>query len=281
MTRKILMICLALLLSFTAISLSSNSENKTQAASQVSPDQEQLESSALSCIQPASLEQQIQCDHLVEQILAVTVQIEMHTQYYLQEYGYTIVKTSHATIMAGRFLVTHNHFEFPLTETATDDEEGYLAISLRRADGTLILDQASLDAFTIVHTDPQALVLEFLNAEGEGLFATLDYPSADFIDWRTVNLQPGMELAQIDWDGQRAHVDWVQIDAVQSEETVPQLQVNNFARFGCSGGGVFWQGRHIGNNWPRSIEENLATDEITRRYSIIALNSTMVLELAQ
>jgi hypothetical protein len=183
--------------------------------------------------------------------------------------------------MAGRYLATHNHFKFPLTVTAANDEEGYLAISLRRADGTLILDEAPLDAIRIVHADSQTLVLEFLNDQGEGLFAALGLPSADFIDWRPANLQPGMELAQIDWDGQQAHVDWVRIDAVQSEEELPQLQVDNFARFGCSGGGVFWNGRHIGNNWARSIEENLATDEITRRYSIAALNSRAVLELAK
>ena len=164
---------------------------------------------------------------------------------------------------------------------AANDEEGYIAISLRRADGTLILDQAPLDAFTIVHADAQTLVFEFLNEQDGGLFSSLGLPSADFVDWQDANLQPGIELAQIDWDGEQAHVDWVQIDAMQLDDNVPQLQVNNFARFGCSGGGIFWNGQHIGNNWARSIEENTATDEITRRYSIVALNSNAVLELAQ
>ena len=31
---------------------------------------------------------------------------------------------------------------------------------------------------------------------------------------------------------------------------------------------------HIGNNWAKNIEQDQATDEITRRYSIIALNTT-------
>jgi hypothetical protein len=183
--------------------------------------------------------------------------------------------------MAGRYLVTHNHFKFSLTEPAANGQEGYIAISLRRADGTLIIDQAPLDAFTIVHADAQTLVLEFLDEQGSGLFSALGLPSANFIDWRVANLQPGIELAQIDWNGERAHLDWVQIDVLHLADSVPQLQVNNFARFGCSGGGVYWNGQHIGNNWARSIEENTATDEITRRYSLIALNSDAILQLAQ
>ncbi len=282
MARKILTICLALLLSFIAIDTFINNENTTLAAPQISPDQEHPQDSALSCIQPASRAQQTRCERIENQILAVTVRIEMHAQYVLQGTSYTKINRSHATIMAGRYLVTHNHFTFSLTETAADGEEGYLAISLRRADGTLILYQAPLDVFKIIHADPQTLVLEFLNAEGEGLFAALGLPSADFTDWQTAQLQPGMELAQVDWNGTtQAYVDWVRIDALQVEEAVPQLQVDNFARFGCSGGGVFWNGQHIGNNWARNIEENLATEEITRRYSIIALNSSAVMELAQ
>jgi hypothetical protein len=235
----------------------------------------------ISCIRPTSNEMKIDCANLEANLLAVTVRIEMHAQYNLQGNTYTKAHPSHATIMAGRYLVTHNHFKFSLTETASGDEEGYIAISLRRADGTLILDHASLDAFTIVHADAQTLVLEFLNSQGGGLFSALGLPSANFVDWQDANLQSGIELAQIDWNGESAHVDWVQIDVLQLDDSVPQLQVNNFARFGCSGGGIFWNGQHIGNNWARNIEENTATDEITRRYSMIALNSSAILDLAQ
>jgi hypothetical protein len=235
----------------------------------------------ISCLRPASYEMKIHCANLEANLLAVTVRIEMHAQYNLQGHNYTKVHPSHATIMAGRYLVTHNHFKFALTETAARGEEGYFAISLRSADGAPILDQASLDAFTIVHADAQTLVLEFLTPQGNGLFSALGLPSANFADWQIANLHPGTELAQIDWNGTRAHVDWVQIDNMQLYDAVPQLQVNNFARFGCSGGGIFWQGQHIGNNWARNVEENPANDEITRRYSIVALNSSGVLELAQ
>ena len=250
---------------------------RTAQASTVQPRQE----TQTSCQRPTSYEMKIHCATLETSILAVTVRIEMHAQYELQGHMYTKVHPSHATIMAGRYLVTHNHFKFSLTETAAGHEVGYIAISLRRADGTLIVDQAPLAAFTIAHIDAQTLVLEFVNAQGHGLFAALGLPSANFADWQAANLQPDIELAQIDWNGARAHVDWVQIDTLQLNDPVPQLQVNNFARFGCSGGGVYWNGQHIGNNWARNLEENPANDEIIRRYSIIALNSSGVLELAQ
>jgi hypothetical protein len=211
-----------------------NAKVATANPTQVSPAQ------TYSCIRPASNETKMLCADLEEDILAVTVRIEMHAQFYFQGHQKVKVAYSHATILAGRYLVTHNHFKFSLTETAANGEEGYIGISLRAADGTLILNNAPLSAFTIVHTDPETLVLEFLNAKGSGLFAAKGLPSADF-----------------------------------------QVQVNNFARIGSSGGGVFWNGQHIGNNWARNIEENSSTGDITRRYSIIALNSVVLAKMDQ
>jgi len=124
-------------------------------------------------------------------------------------------------------------------------------------------------------------VLEFLNAQSVGLFSALGLPSANFVDWQAANLQLGTELAQIDWDGKRAHVDWTSIEVLYLEAAVPQLQIGNFILFGCSGGGIFWNGQHIGNNWARDMEEDSATNEIIRHYSIIALDSRALLELAQ
>jgi hypothetical protein len=219
-----------------------NNENVTLAAPKRNSAIEPPEFSGISCIHPSDIEQQTQCTRMAEQILEVTVWIEMHAQYKLQGHMYTKVHPSHATIMAGKYLVTHNHFKFPLSETAANGEEGYLAISLRSTNGTLILDQAPLDVFTIVHADAQTLVLEFLTPQGDGLFSALGLPSANLIDWQDAKLQPGAELAQIDWNGELAHVDWVQIDNLKLDDRVPQLQVNNFARFGCSGGGIFWHG---------------------------------------
>jgi hypothetical protein len=60
---------------------------------------------------------------------------------------------------------------------------------------------------------------------------------------------------------------------------VPQIQVANFPIKGSSGGGLFWNGVHVGNTWARNIEEDPDTGEIVRRYSIIALNTAATLDL--
>jgi hypothetical protein len=214
-------------------------------------------------------------------VLAVTVQIELQAQFYLQ--GNRIVKEthSHATIIAGRYLATHNHFQFPITKTAAYGEEGYLAISLRRANGALILDHAPLSAFTIAHTDTQTLVLEFSDARGDGLFAGLGLPSAEVAGGFETRLEPGDELAHIDWDGHVPHVDWVRVDRLGLSLDVPQIEVDNFVRAGSSGGGLFWNGRHIGNTWARNIELDTATDAVTRRFTIVALNSPAIVRLVR
>jgi hypothetical protein len=233
----------------------------------------------LSCIHPTSVEQKAACKEVEQQILAATVRIEMQAQYYIQDHRYTQVHPSHATILAGRYLVTHNHFKFPLQKKVADGGEGYLALSLRQADGTLILEQAPLNTFNIIHVEPQGLVLEFTNPNGKGLFTSMGLTSADCTDWREIALRHGTELAQVNWDGKQARVDWVQVEILQLEDAVPLLQLNNFARFGSSGGGIYWQGQHIGNNWARNIEKDPKTGEITRKYSIIALNSPSIANL--
>ena len=124
-------------------------------------------------------------------------------------------------------------------------------------------------------------MLAFVDENGKGLFEGSGLPSAQFAAMDAIPLQAGVELAQIDWNGETTHVDWVRVDNLSLTEAVPQLQVDNFPKKGCSGGGVFWNGIHIGNNWAKNIEEDQATDQITRRYSIIALNPLAVVELNQ
>jgi len=67
---------------------------------------------------------------------------------------------------------------------------------------------------------------------------------------------------------------------MQSDD-VPQIQVENFPLQCSSGGGVYLKGIHVGINWMRNIKMNQETGEITGRYSTIALNSSLVVELAQ
>ncbi len=212
-------------------------------------------------------------------ILETTIIIEMHAQVYFREHRNVRVVHSHATVLAGRYLVTHNHFNFSLEGMAAEGQDGYIAISLRRTNGRLILDTAPLSAFTIVYSEPQTLVLEFLDGQGDGLFAANGIPSAIFADWSKTQLDVGSEVAQVDWDGKTAHVDWVEVAQLAFDGEVPHIQVDNFARTGSSGGGVFFDGQHIGNTWARNIEQDTLSDEISRRYTMIALDSLAIREL--
>jgi hypothetical protein len=194
-----------------------------------------------------------------------------------------LLTESHATILAGKYLVTHNHFRFSLTNQVEvfGDKSGYAAVSLRDANGRLLLEYEDLKVFTVVYQDAEILVLAFLEENGRGLFEAANLPSAMFTDRNTVALEEGDELAQIDWDGVTAHVDWVMVDSVIAQEKVPQIQVDNFPLKGSSGGGVFLDGIHVGINWMRNTKMNQATGEVTGRYSTIALNSGIMLEVSQ
>ena len=237
---------------------------------------------AISCINPTTTEEQTACREMESQILAATVRIEMHTWATFGG-GYTkdITTESYATILAGKYLLTHNHFRYSLTDQvkAYGETKGYTGISIRSTNGELLLENAPLTAYSIVHEDPETLILAFLDENGRGLFERAGFPSAQFSDWNDIDWRTGMELAQVDWDGESAHIDWTIIESLNLTDQAPQIQINNFPKKGCSGGGVYLNGIHIGNNWAKNIEKDPETDEITRRYSIIALNSQAVSEL--
>lgn len=226
----------------------------------------------LSCVAPEAEEDQERCTELEADILATTILIEMHAQLYFQEFRKEKTTHSHATIVAGRYLVTHNHYKFSLTATVVDGEEGYVGISLRRANGDLVLDTAPLGAFSIVYADPGTLVLEFAQEDGSGLFEAMGLPSAEVRTRGENELESGAEVAQVEWDGDQTDVGWVLVDTLKLEADTPQLEAANFPQPGSSGGGVYLNGQHIGNTWARNVEEDNQTDEITRRYTIIALN---------
>ena len=115
-----------------------------------------------------------------------------------------------------------------------------------------------------------------MNRSGHGLFEGLGLPSAEAIDWPSIPWRDGMELAHIDWDGDQAHVDWVLVEAVITDGAEPHLQVSNYALKGASGGGAFWNGYHVGNVWAHNLEKDLTTGDVTRLYTLIALNTVIV-----
>jgi len=216
-----------------------------------------------------------------QQILASTVRIDMEGFVTFGGYRKPITNgsKSHATVMGGRYLVTHNHYKFSLTEVASPDGEGYTGLTLRKADGTTLLEHVPLANLVIVFEEAETLVLDLVDEAGNSLVEPLGLPSAKFLSGDEVPWEPGMELAQINWDEETAHVDWVKLEKVVTDQHVPLVEVDNFALKGASGGGLFWNGYHVGNTWARNLEKNSETGEVERLYTLVALNALEVVEI--
>jgi hypothetical protein len=235
----------------------------------------QADDSASSCIDPTP-ENAPECKKIEQEIIASTVYVEMQGHAYKGNYRWEITKgsRSHATVVGGRYLMTHNHFGYPLTETAAPDGDGFTGITLRKINGEKLLHAAPLTSFSIVYEDPQTLVLDFGEVNGRGFFETLGLPSVLTLNWDQVPWTEGMEVAQLDWSGEETHVDWAKVEMYQTNNEVPVVMVDNFLMKGASGGGVYWNGYHIGNNWLRGVEKEPETSQVEHTYSIVALNST-------
>jgi hypothetical protein len=213
-------------------------------------------------------------------VLATTVRMVMRVYVPNQDgagYDYIDGSVGHATIRNGRYLVTHNHFGLSLQDLA----DGRLSrLSIYKANGEIILKDAPFGAFDVVLADPQTLLFDFGDYGGQGLFAFMGMASAEFRTWEAAGLQPGVEVAQLNWDGETAHVDWVRVTAVHSGDDTPQLELENFVQQGASGGGVFYNGYHIANNWTRATDRT-NTGQVLRQYSVAALNSVAGMNLPQ
>jgi hypothetical protein len=76
-----------------------------------------------------------------------------------------------------------------------------------------------------------------------------------------------MEVTQIDWE---LHGDtqiiWTKIDTIYTDNNLPLMKVQHFIELGASGGGVFVNAVHIGNNWGR------ITEQTKQQLSVVALN---------
>ena len=196
---------------------------------------------------------------------------------YVEGFGYRILSGSgHATVMGGRHLVTHNHIDEALFSLLLDgDPDDLITVIIFESNGKVLLE-VSAQTISVLVVDREASVFDFGEKDGLGLFDSLGQPSAQFIAQPFDSLQPGVEVAQIDWDGQTTHIDWVTIETITTISETPVITLANCIRHGASGGGLFWNGYHIGNNWSRSSEcsQGLANG-ITPR-STVALNSTLV-----
>ena len=222
----------------------------------------------------AALASSLTCETLGQQILASVVRLSVrgpavddHTQH--------TDGIGHGTVVAGRYLVTHNHFRVDIAFLEQMPHNGSAAVSLYRASGERIVVEAWPDVFTIVYEDKETLVLDFGTVGDKGFFEANGLQSARLSTWREIRLGPGMHVAQVDWDGERAHIDWVAVNKIVTQEGTPRLVLSHGVLGGASGGGIFWNGYHIANNW--SLIETVGADgTVLRQVTTAALNSEVV-----
>ncbi len=247
-------------------------QNQDMTAGQVSL----ADVSTASCTYPTP-EKVEECKQLERQILASTVRVEWNL--WVAKDGnsmmYTCVRKSigHATIKEGRYLVTHNHWDLLLSDLGRGER---VTLSVFSATGKPIWLETPLEVITIVEAGSETLVLDFGDFGAQGLFALLGIPSAEFMIWEAIPVQSGMEVAQVNWDGTTARVDWVTVDEVIIRNGVARLELVSTVIDGTSGGGVFWNGYHIANTWYRVTERRFWDGKLVRQYSVAALNPPTV-----
>jgi len=189
------------------------------------------------------------------------------------ESGYGIDTVSgHGTLKDGRYLVTHNHFSTPPPGGSSEQESSdYALVTLTNSDGEALF-RGPLSDFEIVWEDPETLVVTHRDSD---LFQKLGYVSAEFKEWSSVPLEVGMEVAQVDWDGTTTRVDWTTVHEVSIDDGTPRLVLADGVTLGASGGGIFWQGSHIANNWLQ-VQALGASGELLDSTTKAALNSAPV-----
>ena len=226
-----------------------------------------------SCAQPTG-EMAHTCRELEQRILAATVRIELQGWTVADdESSYDIDYTvGHATVRDGRYLITHNHFRIPLSIRLQEGtSEVYTMVTLSDSSGQTLF-KGPISDFEIAWEDPETLVFAYKDEE---LFQDANIVSAEVSDWSSIPLKVGMEVAQVDWDGATTRVDWTTVQGVDVEDGVPRLVLADGVTLGASGGGIFWQGIHIANNW-LSVQYYGNSGTLTDTTTKVALNSTPV-----
>lgn len=191
------------------------------------------------------------------------------------ETGYDVDTTlGHGTVMNGRYLVTHNHFDVPLGILSREGDEGSYAVVFLYDSQGQPLYKGPLSEFQLAQKDVETLVFAHKDAN---FFQNLGFASAQIADGQSLPLEPGLKVAQVDWDGQTARVDWVQVQEVILDDGVPRLILDDGVTPGASGGGVFWQGLHVANNW-HLWEKIDGSGMVVEAKSAVALNSAAVVD---
>ena len=260
---------------FTVLLHLSEAPRAVSAAQPVADEREVVRATP-SCAAPDAMHAE-RCRTMEAAILASTVRLRLE-ELAPAEGGFEVVDHSigHATVMAGRYLVTHNHFSLSLANL----HDGRLRrLSAYGPDGRVIVQHAPLHVFEVLVAEPQTLVLDFGTYGRQGALAYFGFSSAEFIDWRTSGLQPGDEVAQVNWDGQRTFVEWVRVAHRRDQDGAPSLELENYVAQGASGGGIFYEGAHVGNNWFHGSVERAESGDVLRQYTVAALNGANLLAL--
>lgn len=241
------------------------------------------EEDSMSCACPTA-GQRAMCQKLEQQILNSTLRTDIETWLEVTggsgEYGTrSIVRATgngHATIKDGRYLVTHNHFGIPLAALENGEAVEFSAVSIYTASG----DKVALDLdeipIAVIGIDQETLIFDFGTVDGQGIFAAKGLPSATFKSWEELMLRPGIEVAQVDWDGFKAFVNWVTVEKIITDDGPARLVLSGNLTPGASGGGVFFKGQHIANNWQlvKFVDQD---DQVFDQVSTAVLNSNLVI----
>lgn len=221
-------------------------------------------------------EQAAAMDSDIEQrILASTLRIEISTwMMYVEDQGYVSYSgDGHGTVIDGRHLVTHNHFQVPFLDLMAGDENGELAtVTLYKANGQQLW-QGPLTAMDVAFEDWETSLFEFQDEDGRGLFEALGIPSAEFEVLPQNSVQFGTEVAQINWDNRQAYVQWTKVEAIAKEGDTPVIRLSDCLVPGSSGGGIFVDGVHIANNWSKVDGCDGSANDDMQFQSTGALNS--------
>ena len=223
------------------------------------------EAGSLSCTNP-TMGMMSTCQEEAERILASTVRLEFNG---LDEIG-------HATVIGGRYLITHNHYSVSAEALSRGGDGLVTSVSVRKVNGDVVLLKVPLSYFSVEMIAPEVMLLDFREYSGVGFFDSLGLPSAEISSVTDLTLQPGNVVAQIDWDMTTSHVSWARVTAVHAEGSTPYIVLDSFVEQGASGGGVFYNGIHIANNWSRNTDRQAETGEVLGRYSLAALNTLPV-----
>jgi hypothetical protein len=233
------------------------------------PDEPKQARAAVDQTASAEARQQME-----KQILSSTIRFYIETWTVAPgDSGYDIASASgHGTLKAGGYLVTHNHFSTP--PSGQSQEQGasaYSVVTLANSNGEALF-KTPLSDFEVVWEDPETLMISHKDS---GLFERLGFVPAAFKEWSSLRLEAGIEVAQVDWDGTTTRVDWTTVQEIAVDDGMPWLVLADGITLGASGGGIFWQGYHIANNWLQ-VQELDASDELLNVTTKVALNSAPV-----